>query len=104
MAREGAVRPLKSLVGEMIIVRTPAIDEYEMKLVRLHGVEPSGIWIESQDFTEQMMKKCKVSTSITTLLLFVPFHHIDFIVGRSFGSVARQSAKCEAQRRTFDCE
>jgi hypothetical protein len=81
MARGNSIRPLKSMVGEIIVVRTPALDEDEMTLVKLLGVEANGIWMESQDFTEAMMKKCNVSTSVTTLLLFVPFHRIDFIVG-----------------------
>jgi hypothetical protein len=72
---------LKSMVGKVIIVRIPALDPEEMSLVRLHGVEPNGIWIESQDFTDAMMQKCKLAASTTTLLLFVPFHSIEYVIG-----------------------
>jgi hypothetical protein len=75
------MRPLKSMVGEMIIVRIPILDPEEMSLVKLHGVEASGLWIESQGFTDSMMKKCQLSSSITTPVLFVPFTSISFIVG-----------------------
>jgi len=75
------MRPLKSMVGEMIIVRIAALDPEEMSLVKLRAVEPTGIWIESQDFTDAMMQKCRLSTSITTPVLFIPFTGIEFILG-----------------------
>ena len=72
---------LKSMVGEMIIARIPALDQDELSLVKLHGIEANGLWIESQDFTDSMMKKCNLAASSTTTVLFVPFSSIDFIVG-----------------------
>jgi hypothetical protein len=74
------MRSLKSMVGEMIILRVPAL-ESEETLVKLHAVEASGIWIESQDFTDAMMKKLQLTASATTLVLFLPFQSIEFIVG-----------------------
>jgi hypothetical protein len=75
------MRSLKSMVGEMIILRVPVLDSEEMSLVKLHAVETNGIWIESQDFTDAMMKKLQLTASATTLVLFVPFQSIEFIVG-----------------------
>lgn len=75
------MRSLKNMVGEMIIVRIAALDPEEMSLVKLHAVEPVGVWIECQDFTDAMMQKCHLSTSITTPVLFVPFTSIEFILG-----------------------
>jgi hypothetical protein len=75
------MRSLKSMVGEMIILRAPVLDPENMSLVKLHAVESSGVWIESQEFTEAMMKKLQFSSSVTTLILFIPFQSIDFIVG-----------------------
>jgi hypothetical protein len=75
------MRPLKSLVGEMIIVRIPILDPEEMSLVRLHGVDANGIWIECQDFTDALMTRCHLASSVTTPLLFVPFARIEFILG-----------------------
>jgi len=75
------MQSLKSMVGEMIILRVPALESEEMSLVKLHTVEASGIWIESQDFTDAMMKKLQLTASATTLVLFVPFQSIEFIVG-----------------------
>ena len=78
---ERLVRTLKNMVGEVIIARIPILDEFELSLVKLHAVDANGIWIESQEFTESMMKKLKLTTSATTLVLFVPYPGIDFIVG-----------------------
>jgi hypothetical protein len=75
------MRSLKSMVGEMIILRVPVLEPEEMSLVKLHAVETNGIWIESQEFTESMMKKLRFTTSATTLVLFVPYSGIDFVVG-----------------------
>ena len=75
------MRSLNSMVGEMIIVRIAALDQEEMSLVKLHGVDANGIWIESQKFTDAMMKKCHLASSVTTPVLFVPFHSIEFILG-----------------------
>lgn len=75
------MRTLKNMVGEVIIARIPILNEYELSLVKLHGVDANGIWIESQEFTESMMKKLKFTTSATTLVLFVPYPGIDFVIG-----------------------
>jgi hypothetical protein len=80
------------MVGEMIIVRIAALYPEEMSLVKLHAVELTGIWIECQDFTDAMMQKCRLSTSITTPVLFVPFTSIEFILGSIYeSSAARES-------------
>jgi hypothetical protein len=75
------MRPLKSMVGEIIMARIPALDKEEMVLVTLHMVEAAGIWVESQDFTETVMSKCGIAASRTTVLMFVPFHGVDYILG-----------------------
>lgn len=75
------MRQLKTMVGEMIIVRIPILDPEEMSLVRLHGVDENGLWIESQTFTESMMKKYQIASSKTTPLIFVPFARIEFVLG-----------------------
>ena len=74
------MRTLASMVGEVIIVRIPLLDPERMSLVKLHGVEAHGIWIESQDFTNELMEKFQFSSSRTTPLVFVPFDKVDFII------------------------
>ena len=41
-------------------------------------VDANGIWIECQGFTDELMQKCLLSTSITTPTLCVPFARIEF--------------------------
>jgi hypothetical protein len=75
------MRPLKSMVGEIIMARIPALDKEEMVLVKLHMVEATGIWVESQDFTETVMRRCGIAASRTTVLMFVPFASVGFVLG-----------------------
>jgi hypothetical protein len=74
------MRTLASMIGEMIIVRIPLLDAESMDLVKLHGVEALGIWIESQQFTDRLMEKFHLSSSRTTPIIFIPFDKVDFIV------------------------
>jgi hypothetical protein len=74
------MRSLASMIGEVIIVRIPLLDADGMMLVKLHGIEAHGIWIESQDFTNQLMENFHFSSSRTTPLVFVPFDKVDFII------------------------
>jgi hypothetical protein len=75
------------MVGEEIVVRIPILDPEEISVVRLHGVDANGIWIECREFTEAMMKRCHLAISVTTPVLFVPFTSVEFVVG-SLRSVA----------------
>ena len=74
------LRTLEDMTGEMIVARIPALDQEDMVRVRLHKIEGSGIWIESQDFNEAMLKRVGMAASARGLVLFVPFSSIDFIV------------------------
>jgi len=74
------MRTLKSMIGEMIVVRIPVLDTEDMILVRLHKVDAHGIWIESQQFSEAILKRVGVTFSRTTIILFIPFQKVDFIL------------------------
>ena len=71
---------LRDMIGTFIVARIPALDHENMVLVRLRKVEASGIWVESQNFNETMLQKFGMAASATTLVLFVPFSGIEFIV------------------------
>lgn len=77
----GIMRTLASMIGEVIIARIPLLDAEGMELVKLHGVEAHGIWIESQQFTDRLMERFHLSSSRTTPLVFIPFDKVDFIIG-----------------------
>ena len=75
------MRTLHNMIGEVIMARIPLLDTDGMMLVKLHGVEANGLWIESQDFTNELMQKFHCFSSRTTLLIFIPFGKIDFVLG-----------------------
>ena len=79
------------MIGKFIVTRIPALDRENMVLVRLHKVEESGIWIESQSFNETMLQKFGMAASATTLVLFIPFSGIEFIVS-SVSSISLSEA------------
>ena len=74
------MRTLQNMIGEVIMARIPLLDVDGMMLVKLHGVEANGLWIESQDLTNQLMEKFQVSSSRTTPLVFIPLDKVDFII------------------------
>ena len=74
------MRTLQSMVGEVIIARIPLLDAEDLMLVKLHAVEANGLWVESQDFTNELMEKFQFFSSRTTPLVFVPFDKVDFII------------------------
>jgi hypothetical protein len=73
------MRTLASMIGEIVIVRIPLLDD-GLLLIKLHGVEASGIWIESQSFTDRLMEKFGCTSSRTTPIVFVPYDNQDFII------------------------
>ena len=73
------MRSLQSMIGEVVIARIPLLDADGVMLVKLHAVEANGLWVESQDFTNQLMEKFHFFSSRTTPLVFVPFDKVYFI-------------------------
>jgi hypothetical protein len=89
---EPVVRSLKEMTGEFIIARIPALDKENMVVVRLHKLEKAGIWIESHPFNEAMLEKYCMPGSVTSLLLFIPFSGIDYIVSSIHAVVLSETA------------
>jgi hypothetical protein len=81
------MQTLKGLVGTLVIASIPALDEEEMVLVKLHKVESAGVWVEHQGFTDRMLLRCEIAVSRTTVIVFVPFEGVNFILS-SIDSVA----------------
>ena len=74
------MRSLQSMIGEVVIARIPLLDADGVMLVKLHAVEANGLWVESQEFTNELMEKFQFSSPRTTPLVFVPFDEVDFII------------------------
>jgi hypothetical protein len=82
------MQTLKGLVGTLVIASIPALNnEEEMVLVKLHKVESAGVWVEHQGFTDRMLLRCQIAVSRTTVIVFVPFEGVNFILS-SIDSVA----------------
>ena len=71
---------LRDMIGKFIVARIPALDRENNVLVRLHRVEMAGIWVERKTFNQEMLEKYDIAASITTLILFIPFSGIEYIV------------------------
>ncbi len=89
---EGKIPNLKSMEGELVLASIPALGKKDLYLVRLHSVEPSGIWIECQDYTDRMMKRFEMIASKTTLVIFVPFQGLKFLLGCTDGISLSETA------------
>lgn len=74
------VLSLREMVGTLIVARIPVLDKENNVFVRLHRVEMSGIWVESKTFNQDMLEKYEIPASITTLVLFIPFSGIEYII------------------------
>jgi len=74
------VPSLREMVGTLIVARIPALDKENNVFVWLYRVEMGGIWIESKTFNEEMLEKYDVLASMTTLVLFIPFSGIEYII------------------------
>jgi hypothetical protein len=74
------VLSLRKMVGTLIVARIPALDKENNVFVWLHRVEMGGIWVENKTFNQEMLKKYEVPASITTLVLFIPFSGVDYII------------------------
>jgi hypothetical protein len=68
------------MVGEMLPIHSPSLEPNDLALVKLHALEPAGIWVEYQNYTDRMLKKFQQATSLTTLIVFLPWVKIDYIV------------------------
>lgn len=70
---------LKALEGELIAGRFYPIDPTTTQQVRLHKVEPYGIWIESQYITEKMLALANRTSAGQTPVIFLPWCQIGWI-------------------------
>jgi hypothetical protein len=69
---------LKSLEGGVILALIPGffpkLEEY-----RLHKVEPYGIWVESQKYTDTILATASVVSAQRTFVAFVPWSGVTVI-------------------------
>ena len=74
------MQSLRSTLGEMIVVRNPALQKTGLLLVWLHAIDAHGARVEHRPFTNSMVRRFRMASLKMTLVLFVPFQAITFIV------------------------
>jgi hypothetical protein len=72
---------LNELVGKTIVALVPFIHREIIQVLTLHGVEPGGIWVESQTLTDLFLAKLGRSAAPKTAIFFLPFQQIVFVLG-----------------------
>jgi len=70
---------LTSLVGRSVFVRSHVLDEEKPVLVKIVDVEESGLWIEWQAKTDEILQLLNVQTAPRTPIFFLPFAQIAWL-------------------------
>jgi hypothetical protein len=82
---------LDSMIGKMLIAKIPVLDRTKLVHLTLRGVESGGLWVESQEFTEVMLASVGREVSAKTLVMFLPFHQIEYaIAAEDFPSLSER--------------
>lgn len=72
---------LNELIGQTIVALVPIFDPKIFKQFKLHAVETGGIWIENQEVTNTILGAAKRSAAPKTLIFFLPYQQISFVIG-----------------------
>jgi hypothetical protein len=75
---------LHDLLGQTLIAVIPALDSFggrknKLLIIKLISVDAGGIWIESQQYTEWVLKIAELTDSENSPILFVPFSSITYL-------------------------
>jgi hypothetical protein len=70
----------QNYIGQTLLFQIPKIHEVKYWKLKLLGVDPGGVWVESQDLTNSLLQAFNVPTMPKTPALFVPYHAISFAV------------------------
>jgi hypothetical protein len=71
---------LQNLVGQQVTALIPALHPSTLTQVTIHAVETGGIWIEHNPVTHKILRDAKQAASAKTVMLFVPYSGIDWIL------------------------
>jgi hypothetical protein len=93
---------LSKLIRRKIVVLGPQLlesgdkDQARLATVTLVGVEPSGIWIESEEAANRIAEKFRVKPS-TPSAFFIPFAQIVTILASNDAAEAAESGATVAE-------
>ena len=69
---------LSNYIDQEVSLLIPSIDSKVLQRVKLRGVEPGGVWIESQTMMNVILGSLAVAASPRTLAFFFPYSAIKF--------------------------
>jgi len=64
------------LVENHIYLQLPRVSPVKFHKFMLRGVEAGGLWVESQEVINSVLREAGVATSPKKALIFFPFHEI----------------------------
>jgi hypothetical protein len=70
---------LSECVGRNILIRAISVDENRPVFVKLLGIENGGIWLESQQKTNEILRFLERDSAPKTPVFFLPFSSIAWI-------------------------
>ena len=71
---------LNGLIGQIVGVKIPMLNEETEVRAKIHAVEVSGLWIECKEITEIFLGSAGKRAAPTTMVFFVPFQQIQFVI------------------------
>jgi hypothetical protein len=70
------MKKLEDMVGETIGAIVPTLHERVIQRLVLHGVEPYGIWVESQTITDMGLELVGLQSAPKTMIVLLPWDKI----------------------------
>jgi hypothetical protein len=70
------MKKLEELIGGQISALVPFFHQTDFQRLKLHEVEVSGIWVESQAWTNDLLERLRIATSPKTAIFFLPWNQI----------------------------
>jgi hypothetical protein len=75
---------LHDVLGQTLVAVIPALDSFgghknKLLIIKLISVDAGGIWIESQQYTECVLKLSGLTQAEQSPILFVPFSSISYL-------------------------
>ena len=80
------------LLDEEILIQLPRVHPEILYSVMLRGIEPGGLWIESQEITNAILKSIGASSTQSTPVTFFPYQQISLVLGRAAGPALNEKA------------
>jgi hypothetical protein len=67
---------LSNFIGQNLMAKIPAFKDGAIITIKLLGVEYAGIWIESSELMEDMVKDTTHTMTAKTVVVFLPYAQI----------------------------